>query len=350
MSIFQTAAPSLPTDRARDGDTLWTIQYLRGAAALAVTIYHALQWVDGGFEVGRAGVDIFFVISGVIMWRVTRLRPSTPGEFLARRAGRVAPLYWLMTLLVWGIALRWPDFLPEVLPQGRHLALSLAFIPHFDPVGRPFPLLPPGWTLTYEAIFYLIFAAALFLPARLRAVGVTAGLAGLVGLGFILQDPVYVLGGNPMLLQFAAGVWLGVAMDAGALPDRRWGLAWMILGLGVFTGLQISGYLDELWRPLIWGTPAAMLVMGALCLEAGRGAPRLTGLRAVGDASYALYLVHLPATALVAHTLGWERPWLFVPAAVAASLGAAFACHRWIEKPLIQLIRRGPSTASIGRM
>jgi peptidoglycan/LPS O-acetylase OafA/YrhL len=62
-------------------------------------------------------------------------------------------------------------------------------------------------------------------------------------------------------------------------------------------------------------------------------------LKRLGDASYALYLVHLPATALVAHTLGWERPWLFLPAALAASIAAAFACHAWIEAPLIARLR-----------
>src|SRR5450432_1983294 len=120
--------------------TLLSIQYLRGAAALAVVIFHALQWRSGGFEVGRAGVDVFFVISGVIMWWVTADGPVGPWAFLWRRLTRVAPLYWLMTLAVAAGALVSPAFLPEVLLGSRHLALSLAFIPHFDPYGRPFPL------------------------------------------------------------------------------------------------------------------------------------------------------------------------------------------------------------------
>jgi len=347
--------PSVPSRQVIPGapspvvsGTLLTIQYLRAAAALAVTLYHALQWADGGFDVGRAGVDVFFVISGVIMWRVTAGRRTSPAAFLARRATRVAPLYWLMTLLVGAIALVWRGFLPEVIPEWRHLALSLAFVPHLDPIGRPFPLLPPGWTLNYEAAFYGLFAAALLLPGRFRAIGVTAGLSVLVAGGFLLQDPVYTLGGNPMLLQFAAGVWLGVAMDARALPGRPWGVALLLLGLGAFAGLQITGFVNELWRPLIWGAPATLLVIGALSVEADGGAPRLPGLLALGDASYALYLVHLPATALIAHTLGWGNPWLFVTVSMAFSIACALACHAWVEKPLIALIRRTLSRRSIG--
>ena len=140
---------------------LLSVQALRALAALAVATYHALQWADGGFEVGRAGVDVFFVISGFIMWHVTAGRDVDPGDFLWRRLTRVAPLYWLATLGVLGVALVWPAFLPEVRPGWTHLALSLAFIPHLDPRGLPFPTLPPGWTLDYEALFYLIFAGAL---------------------------------------------------------------------------------------------------------------------------------------------------------------------------------------------
>jgi exopolysaccharide production protein ExoZ len=336
---------------AVDANILLSIQYLRAAAALAVTVYHALQWVDGGFEVGRAGVDVFFVISGVIMWRVTAGRIISPWSFLARRATRVAPLYWLATLAVGGLALIWPRFLPEVLPDWRHLLLSLAFVPHFDPIGRPFPLLPPGWTLNYEAAFYLLFASALWLPPRWRAVGVTAGLCAIVAGGFLFADPVYVLGGNPVLLQFAAGVWLGVALDAGVLPGRAWGWGFLILGATAFAGLEISGFINELWRPLLWGAPAALMVGGALGVEARGRLPRSGPLKTLGDASYALYLVHLPATALVAHTLGWRHPWLFVLVALGASIAAALACHAWVEKPLIVWLRHHVlSRRSIGDM
>jgi exopolysaccharide production protein ExoZ len=395
--------------------TLLSIQYLRAAAALAVVLFHALQWTSGGFEVGRAGVDVFFVISGVIMWWVTADAPVGPEAFLWRRLTRVAPLYWLASLAVAGGALVSPAFLPEVLLGWRHLALSLAFIPHFDPHGRPFPLLPPGWTLTYEAAFYLVFAGALLAPKRWRAQAITAVLTAIVAAGFLLSDPAYILGANPMLLEFAAGVWLGKLYETRRLPGRAWGFALATLGVAAFTILEITGFINELWRPLLWGVPAALIVAGGLSFEdhwigktrsvahetplprqreggarprsgwegegisrrpptpsssrASTGAgpsfsPWEKGFRAIaagyvnvvgveprgsvivsralktlGDASYAIYLVHLPATALVAHTLGYARPWLFVPAAMAASIAAGLICRALLEKPLLALLR-----------
>src|SRR5437016_2032300 len=72
--------------------TLLSVQYLRALAAVAVVVYHAFQWLpDGGFDVGRAGVDVFFVISGFIMWSITAGQPARPGAFLWRRLTRVAP-------------------------------------------------------------------------------------------------------------------------------------------------------------------------------------------------------------------------------------------------------------------
>jgi len=335
---------------ARGTPVLLSIQALRALAALAVVAYHALQWASGGFEVGRAGVDVFFVISGFIMWHVTCGRDAAPGAFLWRRLTRVAPLYWLATLGVLAVALVWPAFLPEVRPGWRHLALSLAFIPHLDPRGLPFPTLPPGWTLDYEAVFYLIFAASLAGPRAWRGRLVVGALAAVTAFGFLEPSTFYYLGANPMLLQFAAGVGLGLAVENGLAPSRRVGVALILAALAWWTAVQATGLFTELWRPLLWGVPAFLTVAGSLGLELNGARPGARERDApvwgvgklaqiLGDASYATYILHLPATALVAHTLGYARPWLFLPAAVAASLAAGLAGRAWIEKPLLERLR-----------
>ena len=321
---------------------LLSIQYLRAVAVLGVIAFHAFQWRTGAFNVGRSGVDLFFVISGVIMWRVTGVGETRPGAFLWRRLTRVAPLYWVVTLALAAVAALWPAFLPNVHPGTRHLLLSLAFIPHLDPTGLPFPLLPPGWTLNYEAIFYLVFAAALFAPRRRQAWIVCAALFLIVAAGLILDDPVYILGANPLMWEFAAGIAVANFADMGALPGRRGG--WALVAVGV-AGLAIPamlGMFSELGRPFIWGVPAALIVAGALSVEEAGGVWKSATVTLLGDASYAVYLVHLPAQALVAHTLGTANAWLFIPAAFAASIGMGLACHRWIETPLIAWARAGP--------
>jgi exopolysaccharide production protein ExoZ len=319
---------------------LVSIQYLRAAAALSVALYHATQWRHGGFDVGRSGVDVFFVISGVIMWKITGGVEGSPLKFLWRRVTRVAPFYWLMTVLMTGVALVWPMYLANVYPKVGHLLLSLAFIPHMDPKGQPFPLLGPGWSLNYEAIFYLLFAAALFAPRRRQAMVVCAGLFAAVAAGLILDDPVYQLGANPMLFQFAAGIAIAHLDEIRALPGRRGGWVLVGAGLAAMAAPTALGFFNELGRPLLWGLPASMIVAGALAIEASGGLPRLAFLGHLGDASYALYLTHEPAQAIIGHSLGGAPAWVFYPAAMTTAIVVGLASHRWVEAPLSRWSRR----------
>ena len=65
---------------------LLSIQYLRALAALSVVAFHACQWAKIPFDIGSAGVDVFFVISGFIMWRTTSGTGVGPLAFLRKRA------------------------------------------------------------------------------------------------------------------------------------------------------------------------------------------------------------------------------------------------------------------------
>ena len=332
------------TAPASDPAILRSIQALRALAALSVVAYHALQWGPGGFDVGRAGVDVFFVISGFIMWRVTAGRAVSPAAFLWRRLIRVAPLYWATTLAVAAMAAAWPAFLPQVSPDVGPMLLSLAFIPHLDPHGLPFPTLPPGWTLNYEAIFYLVFAAALLAPRRWRALAAMGGLTAVTVSGFVLEDPAYLLGANPMLLQFAAGVALGWVAEQDALPGARAGLAMMASGAALLTLIETQGVFVEFWRPFQWGAPALLLVSGAVSVERARPAgrsPTLLGRFAVtlGDASYAIYVLHLPVTAALAHTVGAGQPWRLLALSLIASTAAGLAGHILVERPIRRALR-----------
>ncbi len=187
---------------------LASIQILRAAAALSVALFHACQWSQMDFAVGAAGVDVFFVISGFVLWTACEARPTTPGAFLLARAERVLPLYWIATLAVAAVALWRPEALSIVYLQGRHLLLSLLLIPHDDPMGGPFPLLPTGWTLTYEAFFYLVMALALAAPRDRRWTILSAVLLAASVLGFGYHG-WYTLLANPCCWSS----WLG----------RRWG-------------------------------------------------------------------------------------------------------------------------------
>jgi exopolysaccharide production protein ExoZ len=360
---------------------IYTIQILRGIAALLVVLYHYSDYlkpvIPGAntgyvlFGGGYAGVDIFFIISGfIIVVSTERVEHANPLDFSIRRFFRVVPLAQFATI---AYALILP-----VPPESKLLWRSLLFWPRadVDPPKFGFPVVHQEWTLSYELIFYAIFAVALIFTHRHRVI--TAALvitACVVGFQWMIGGPispypngVYLpakydgilspeaLGelGNPMLLEFVFGMLLAVAyLRAGnwLRSERNRAARWSIgLGLvGVFLGSYFSrndpgnGLLNR-------GFGAACLVTGALLMEdscarlsAGDlGRKILSCFLWLGTISYALYLVHLGITErllrLLIHLVlasNVDGIWGFL-ALIAASVLLASAVHLFVERYLIR--------------
>ena len=324
--------------------SLASIQILRAAAAVSVVLFHACQWSQLDFGVGAAGVDLFFVISGFVLWTACETRPTTPASFLRARATRILPLYWIVTLAVGALTLWRPAALPIVHPGSGHLALSLLMIPHNDPAGGPFPLLPTGWTLTYEAFFYGVMALALAAPRDRRWAILSCVLlaAALIGFGY---HGWYTLLANPLLLEFLGGALLGRLWLKGRFTRLPAGGGWGLIASAVviLLTLQIGGFHDDFLRPFLWGPPAVMIVAGALMLEAEGhiGSGRLARvLTRQGDASYSLYLVQAPVIAAFAWlTPAWPAA-LRAPASLVLAVAAGWLCWAALEKPLALALDR----------
>ena len=300
------------------------------------------------------GVDIFFVISGFIMWVTTVERPIGPATFYWRRFTRIVPLYWILTSVL-VVTMLWS---PALVRTGQfnlyHVVASYIFIPATHPVlGGLRPVLIAGWTLNYEMFFYAAFGAALLLPAHRRLVAILAFLSATVLLGTLLpSDTVLRFYGSSIILEFGFGVGLGAAFMNGLfLPVT---LAWLSVALGA---LALTGvHSTEMPLALTAGFPALAVVAGALSLEHARRVRKMRSLRLVGDSSYSLYLSHgivLSACGQAAHKLevlgrlGTPTAFFLVAFVIfgcAATTGAAIFMFRFVEKPLIRLFqaRRRP--------
>ena len=359
--------------------TVYSIQVLRGIAALLVVLYHYSHYLKGAntgfipFDGGYVGVDIFFMISGFVIVHATEAAEhAIPSDFLIRRFFRVVPLAQLATLAYFMII--------ATRPPLRLLWQSLLFYPRADtdPPKFGFPLVPQEWTLIYELIFYAIFALTLVVTHRRRmevsAIALVAcvfafqwALGGPVTLypnrvylpatpGFI---PPEILGtlGNPIMLEFAVGMILAVAYRrySGALraAKRPWvgqGLGLLLAAVFLRTYLTANdpgnGILDK-------GAGAACLVVGGLLLEAcwgkaasALGSRILSAFMWLGTISYSLYLVHfgiaerlLRRVCSLFFGLRVEGGWGFL-ALVAASILVASAVHVFVERPLIGIGKR----------
>jgi peptidoglycan/LPS O-acetylase OafA/YrhL len=238
------------------------------------------------------GVDVFFVISGCIMW-ITTAPPLkvSPGSFYWKRAVRIVPLYWLVTSVMAATMLLVPSVFRTARFDAHHAILSYLFIPTLHPdTGKLEPVVIPGWTLNYEMFFYVIFGALLLLPAARRIWVLLAVMISLVVLGTgPAHDPSMLrFYTSDIILEFAAGAVLGwLFLNKPPLPVFA---AAGLIALGIVMFPLLSAFFPASPGIFRSGTPAVLIVGGAIALDRRRavGLFRLPYL--LGNASYSIYL------------------------------------------------------------
>jgi len=324
---------------------LRSVQSLRALAALSVLIFHICQWMPipagmtGTPSIGSAGVDLFFVISGLVLWLSVNQRDQSAKQFLLGRAVRVVPAYWVATLIVTALVLIDDRNLTAAHFQSFHLLLSLAFIPHLNPAGEPFPILPVGWSLTYEALFYLIIGLSLWQRPANRLVFIAMGLIGVWMFGFISSDAAFLIA-NPMLMEFIFGMLIGQALLSRSLPGP-WVCAILLMsGLGLLAAQYASVTDFGFWRALVWGGPCALIVAGVVGLERSGRWPRLAPLESLGEMSYSLYLVHWPVTWLLGRHWTGDHGLGYGAAVIALALPVAWLFWCLVEQTSLKALRR----------
>jgi exopolysaccharide production protein ExoZ len=333
MIVDKTAATPQPK--------LLSIQYLRAIAALLVVFHHAHNnalWLYNplaSYGADARGVDIFFVISGFVMF--TAARDESPGTFISRRLIRIVPLYWLATLAF---------VLLSAQVSGSTLIRSLFFIPSYNPfyIGEIWPILIPGWTLNYEVFFYAIFALALFSRRLIMVLVAVIGSLVIVGPLYLSTNALWLTYTSPMLLEFLGGVVLAVAFDRARERRNLWRWSAGFLPLAV-VALLVS---DQVPLPLILsvGVPAMMIVGGALSLEVHGLIPDMPALRLVGDASYAIYLSHIIVIGFcgivvqASELTGIPQLLAMLTLSMIVSTIVGIWVHRKIEKPILRFLNR----------
>jgi peptidoglycan/LPS O-acetylase OafA/YrhL len=344
---------------------LTSIQALRGFAVMLVVLFHVQHYTAERlqlpgllprFDVGVAGVDLFFVISGFIMVYASERLFGQPGgvrQFYLRRIARIVPMYWLATTaLLAYVLVRYGDIRAIAGDDGAALITSsYLFYPHVRPDGSGLPLLGVGWTLNYEMFFYALFGLSLVVRRRFAVPAVATLFCLLVAIRTFhpqIAEP-FNSWFNPLILEFVFGMGIAVAFRAGVrLPV--W-LVWTLVALGL-AALGWSWYAAHLFGPsswpriAIWGLPA-LAIVGALAL-AERPAPKNLFWRAagfLGDASYSIYLFHTLALGLPLIALGrWiapaNAPWLYLAAMLIATAGLPILIYQMIERPLTAALQR----------
>jgi exopolysaccharide production protein ExoZ len=347
-----------PQDRAAPTQ-LRSLQVLRAVAAWGVVLHHyylhaRAPWAELFRDYGNFGVDIFFVLSGFLMFYTVRHSNTSATQFWLSRLLRIAPPYWFATLLT--VALRelfplqfgYTDWTP------RTLLASLFFIPTDNPTGRGiFPVLPAGWTLNLEVFFYGLLAACF--PLKGYARFIACGLALVIAPFLWPRDlPLGSVLADQRLFEFALGLCVGYAYDWSSAWRQRFGSPWwqMPLGLAGSVGLLAAGFHGSRFLA------ATGLVASAAVAERQAFRPEWRWVRAaarLGTISYSTYLFHtLVLGLLAAFASAIAQPWmlntspLFLVVLVwgASELGyRTVEDHPWLRRARSWLRARERATA-----
>lgn len=334
---------------------LHSIQHLRALAAVAVVLLHvgliqkfpiATSWPDQF----ASGVDVFFVISGFIMWVTTVNSAVTPIHFLLSRIRRILPLYWAVTFFAVAVSFIAPRLMQGTIIEENHFIASLLFIPSAHPIYPDSirPVIGAGWTLNYEMMFYVIFSLCLMFANTNRRFMATivALLILVVSRIFISEtDIIWWFFSSPIVLEFASGVMVGVFFQKSRLLGSRTALIGLLVGAAIIvssSGMETSEYS----RFLYWGLPSTLIVWSAVSLEVAGAWPNIRFARLLGDASYSIYLVHgiiLSACATLWIKLSFPSSTLalllFAIIAILASVAGGLLVYRIYEKPMDRLLR-----------
>ncbi|HXM97466.1 MAG TPA: acyltransferase [Candidatus Dormibacteraeota bacterium] len=321
-------------------------------------------------NIGNTGVDLFFVLSGALIYGALIRRKVSYFKFIGRRLERIYPAF----LAVFCIYL----ILSAVFPGESkiHGSLSSAslyvlenalLLPGILPI---IPIITVAWSLSYEFFFYLIIPIVVGVT-RMRAWKGASRVAFFVGLWlFYLLYAFTVPRSQVRLLMFIAGILLYEAMDSTWLKRRltRWGEIFSIvifLASLAFVYLYDAhanwfGFLPGLTegRTVLPGIPTfqgpyKVIVLSISCTMLVFYSVEFDGLlrrffswnplRYLGNMSYSYYLIHglaLHALAMILYSIVPEgQPKLSVfllalPVGFAMTWVAASILFILVEKPM----------------
>jgi peptidoglycan/LPS O-acetylase OafA/YrhL len=349
---------------------------LRALAVSLVVLHHYVLFVSRGptfgwvGEIGWAGVDLFFALSGYLIGnQIFAAMRSSGGfslrNFYARRFLRTLPNFWVVLALY---AL-WPAFRGDapLLPLWKYLSFTQNY--HLEP-GTAFS---HAWSLSIEEQFYMVLPAAALVGASLRrsigwawlAIGL-AFAAGMLTRAHLWLDLVegerfwshhyykYIYYSSFCRFdELLAGVALALLKHHHPAAWRRitgYGNRMLAAGLAV-TALAFWLFLRDHYgfSMTVFGYPLlalgfSLLIVAALSDGSVLRSVRVPGAGSLALWSYAIYLTHKQVCILAAERLralgyGPDAP-VAIAIMLALSVLAGWLLYRLVETPFMALRQR----------
>jgi len=342
-----------------DVSNLRPMEGLRGFAVFLVFLVHysslvepwvssasLLKFSDALHDFGGGGVDLFFVLSGYLIYGSLISRPQRFLSFFKRRVVRIYPVFIVVFVLYVFLSFLFPaqNKIPKSVWDGFvYLLANFLMLPGLFPIK---PMITVAWSLSYEMFYYLIIPFLIYvLSLRDWTPGRRVFLFLMLGFALVLYCMEY--GGPVRLVMFISGILLFEALSNTTRFHIDNAVAFLLLVVGMGCLLFADfGHGEDVIKALILFL--VFFVLCYACLQTTRGwlsdffswAP----MRWLGNMSYSYYLFHgltlkagfLLVAILVppASRFGDVLFWLLLPIFFGLTLLSSFLLFIIVERPL----------------
>lgn len=345
-------------------EKLDSLQLIRGIAMLLVLFIHVdtfsskilnQTFLFGLFSPGGdAGVDMFFVLSGFIIFYVHKQDIGQKLKFfpyLIKRFSRIYPTYWVVTLLVIPLHFLFPQFgLGDETQFGRILN-SFFLIP-----STRAPIIHAAWTLVNEMLFYLSFSLLIYFGfKKLRpfifAVIVLTTIGWFYSINNIasFQSSLLYVFFSYHNFEFLLGVLGAFLVLKKKIKFKKEILIFGVLLLA--STILFEHFQNRAFYPLRlfgFGIPSFLIITGLSAFELGKSyrAPKNILYKILlffGNASFSIYLTHqilISGIGRILLALKIPDATLIIISTITLTIIFGSVFHIFIEKPLMSISRK----------
>lgn len=314
------------------------IQILRAFAAINVVVYHVLYLSSIYFDKinflnflkgwGLNGVDLFFVISGFIIFHTQLNNKKNIYQFIKSRLARVVPSYWIITLFYAFLYFLFPNLFNNLTISSEKIFYSLFFFSQLiEDLG---PIVNVGWTLEYEMLFYIMFSIFLFFK-KFNII--------YINIIFII---LILLSKNFLFFEFLFGINIAYFYNKKNLNSKV-GLLIFFIGLSILVlslkPISIFHIDNDINRVFFWGIPSLLIVLGFIYCKPVYNKFLLF----LGNASYSIYLVHFMVITsfckiFYPYLILVETDFIVI---ILIFLGVSLSClfYIFVEKPTLNFLK-----------
>lgn len=275
------------------------LEVLRFIAALLVMLYHITihyietdyKFLGNIFKFGYSGVDIFFVLSGFIIFYSLNIKQYSAFDFISKRVIRILPSFWIflflptLALQLFNLTDKFPHLL-ETVPMLKTLFLT------FD-----HKQIGPSWTLSYELFFYLSVFIGLLIGENQKLLLILFILPLLYVFPINLDSGSFNFFTKPLILEFLIGIIVFKIYKKNVISKSNSILLFIISSLififnGVMLGIISDNYPLLMGRLLLFGLPSGGIILGLISLERHCQIKVQPFMILLGSSSYLMYLIH----------------------------------------------------------